>query len=120
MRLSFFFLVVITSPALADKDDLAKAVDARSDEAWRIAREIWGFAEPGYLESKSSTLPANTLQKAGFKVERGVAKIPTAFTATYGEGKPVIGILGEYDALPELAQDATPIRQPIEGGNGYG
>jgi len=120
MRLSLFIFLVIASPALADKDDLAKAVDARSDEAWRIAREIWGFAEPGYLESKSSTLLANTLQNAGFKVERGVAKIPTAFTATYGEGKPVIGILGEYDALPELAQDAVPVRQPIEGGNGYG
>src|SRR6187200_2289344 len=94
MRLSFFILLVIAGPALADKDDLAKAVEARSDDAWRVAREIWSFAEPGYLESKSSTLLANTLQNAGFKVDRGVAKIPTAFTATYGEGKPVIGILG--------------------------
>src|SRR5262245_21934370 len=120
MRFSFFIVLVIASPALADKDDLAKAVDARADEAWRVAREIWGFAEPGYLESKSSTLLANTLQNAGFKVERWVAKIPTAFTATYGEGKPVIGILGEYDALPELAQDVVPVRQPIESGSGYG
>jgi aminobenzoyl-glutamate utilization protein B len=59
-------------------------------------------------------------EKAGFKVERGVAKIPTAFTATIGSGKPVIAILGEYDALPELSQEPVPFRQPREGGNGYG
>ena len=53
-------------------------------------------------------------------MKRGVAGIPTAFTATFGEGKPVIGILGEYDALPELSQDAVPFRKPRDGGNGYG
>jgi len=121
----FILAVVVVTllfamPVRANKEDLYKAVDARSDSAWEMAKEIWGWAEPGYLEHKSATLLANTLQKAGFKVERGVAKIPTAFTATFGEGKPVIGILGEYDALPELAQDAVPVRQPAEGGNGYG
>jgi aminobenzoyl-glutamate utilization protein B len=104
----------------ADKDDLSKAVDAKADEAWHMANTIWGLAEPGYLERRSSKLIADSLEKAGFKVERGVAKIPTAFTATFGEGKPVIGILGEYDALPELSQAAVPFRRQTEFGNGYG
>jgi aminobenzoyl-glutamate utilization protein B len=113
-------LLVITLPARGDKGDLSKAVDARSDQAWEMATKIWGWAEPGYLEKKSSALLADAMEKAGFKVERGVAKIPTAFAATFGEGKPVIGILGEYDALPELAQDAEPVRQPRDNDNGYG
>jgi aminobenzoyl-glutamate utilization protein B len=76
-----------------------------------MAQKIWGWAEPGYQEKRSAALLAETLETAGFKVERGVAKIPTAFTATIGSGKPVIGILGEYDALPGLSQQAVPIRQ---------
>jgi aminobenzoyl-glutamate utilization protein B len=120
VTLIIFLSGVVVSPASAGKDDLAKTVDARSETAWQMAKDIWGWAEPGYQENKSATLLANTLEKAGFKIERGVAKIPTAFTATYGSGKPVIGILGEYDALPELSQDAVPFRHPIEGGNGYG
>src|SRR6476659_121260 len=110
-------LLVITLPARGDKDDLSRAVDARSDQAWEMAKQIWGWAEPGYLEKKSSALLADAMEKAGFKVERGVAKIPTAFTATFGQGKPVIGILGEYDALPGLSQSAVPERSPrVAGG----
>jgi aminobenzoyl-glutamate utilization protein B len=58
-------------------------------------------------------------EQAGFKIERGVAQIPTAFIATYGSGKPVIGILGEYDALPGLSQQAVPYRRPRRAA-GYG
>lgn len=112
------FLTVGT--AHGQKENLANAVDAHADSSWEMAKKIWDWAEPGYLEKQSSKLLADALEKAGFKVERGVAKIPTAFVATYGEGKPVIGILGEYDALPELAQDAVPFRKPKEGGTGYG
>jgi aminobenzoyl-glutamate utilization protein B len=115
--LTLFFAV---SSVHADKTDLSKSVDAKADDAWHMANTIWGLAEPGYLERRSSKLIADALEKAGFKVERGVAKIPTAFTATFGEGKPVIGILGEYDALPELSQAAMPFRKPTEFGNGYG
>ena len=118
--LSLSALLLITAIVRADKADVAEAVDAHAEPAWEMARKIWDFAEPGYLEKKSAALLADALANAGFKVERGVAKIPTAFTATFGEGKPVIGILGEYDALPELAQDAVPFRQPREGGTGYG
>jgi aminobenzoyl-glutamate utilization protein B len=111
---------VCVSSARADKADLAKSVDSHADSAWEMAKKIWDFAEPGYQEKQSSKLLADALEKAGFKVERGVAKIPTAITATFGEGKPVIGILGEYDALPELAQEAEPFRKVKEGGSGYG
>jgi aminobenzoyl-glutamate utilization protein B len=123
MRFVVTALLVVLSaamPAQAEKADLSKSVDAKADDAWHMANTIWTYAEPGYLEKRSSKLIADSLEKAGFKVERGVAKIPTAFVATFGEGKPVIGILGEYDALPELSQAAVPFRKPTEFGNGYG
>ena len=106
--------------AFAQKDKLPAAVDTHADVAWKMAGQIWEWAEPGYLETKSATLLADDLEKAGFKVDRGVVKIPTAFTATFGSGSPVIGILGEYDALPELAQEGVPFREIREGGTGAG
>jgi aminobenzoyl-glutamate utilization protein B len=119
-HLGLLSLALLPLTAFAQKDKLPAAVDAHAEAAWKQAQQIWEWAEPGYLETKSSKLLADDLEKAGFKVERGVAKIPTAFTATFGEGKPVIGILGEYDALPELAQEVLPFRQIREGGTGYG
>lgn len=88
----------------------------------RISDSIWSFAELGLQEYKSSKLLADTLEQAGFKVERGVAGMPTAFVASYGSGKPVIGILGEYDALPMISQKGRIARQEplIEGGPGHG
>lgn len=88
-----------------------------------IALQIWNYAEVGYKETKSSALLQQTLQENGFTVEAGVAGIPTAFVATYGNGKPVIGILAEYDALPGLSQEAIPEKKSIEGksaGHGCG
>ena len=73
-----------------------------------IALQIWNYAEVGYKEVKSAALLQKTLSDNGFDVKAGVAGIPTAFVATYGSGKPVIGILAEYDALPGLSQEATP------------
>lgn len=117
--------ILITFPAAAllsaePKAAMTAAIDARADEYWTIARQIWEYAEPGYQETKSSALLADTLEKAGFEVKRGVAAIPTAFVATAGSGKPVIGILGEYDALPGLAQEAQPEQMPRPSVNGYG
>lgn len=111
------------SPAIAQKTALSESVARRSDESWKAARAIWEFAEPGYQETKSSKLLADLLESHGFEVRRGVAEIPTAFTATFGSGAPVIGILGEYDALPGLSQDESPIRRPRDGvdcGHGCG
>ena len=104
-------LVVMTAPALAQKSQLSKSIEARDKQTWAAAKQIWNWAEPGYQESKSALLLSTMLQHAGFKVKRKVAGIPTAFTATYGTGKPVIGILGEYDALPGLSQKAVPYRE---------
>ena len=81
----------------------------------RIALQIWDFAEVGYKEVKSAQLLQKTLQENGFTVTSGVAEIPTAFVATFGTGKPVIGILAEYDALPGLSQEATTSKTPIPG-----
>ncbi|MFO0850496.1 MAG: hypothetical protein U0871_18350 [Gemmataceae bacterium] len=96
--LSVTALLLAAAPAVAQKEALAKSVDARAEASWALAKQIWDFAEGGYLEKRSSAALSEHLEKAGFKVERGVAGIPTAFVATFGSGKPVIGILGEYDA----------------------
>lgn len=114
-------IFLLPTRARADKADLIKSIKQRDKQTWEAALKIWNWAEPGYQESKSSALLADMLEKAGFKVERKVAGIPTAFTATFGSGKPVIGILGEYDALPGLAQQAVPYREPNEKSTqGYG
>jgi aminobenzoyl-glutamate utilization protein B len=90
-------------------------VRAHADATWAMARQIWEWAEVGYQEQKSSTLLADALESGGFRVERGVAGIPTAFVATIGSGQPVIGILGEFDALPGLSQQAEPVRHARPG-----
>jgi aminobenzoyl-glutamate utilization protein B len=103
-----------TSPCLAQKEALDESIRRREEQSWNAALKIWTWAEPGYQEKKSSPLLAGMLEDAGFEVERKVAGIPTAFCATYGAGKPVIGIVGEFDALPGLSQAAVPYRQPRE------
>jgi len=107
-------------PADETRDRVVAAIDKQAETSWQQALKIWEWAEPGYMESRSAKLLADAMQQAGAQVERGVAGIPTAFTATFGSGKPVIAILGEYDALPELAQEAVPFRKARLGGNGYG
>lgn len=85
-----------------------------------ISKQIWSNPELGYLETESSTLLQKTLQDAGFAVKSGVADIPTAFVAEYGQGSPVIGIMAEFDALPGVSQQAVPFREPVvEGGAGH-
>lgn len=86
-----------------------------------LSREIHDYAEVGYQEYRSSEALIRHLEENGFKVERGVAGIPTAFIARFGEGSPVIGIMAEYDALPGLAQETVPYRcAPECGGAGHG
>ena len=96
-------------------------VDAHAAEFKDTSKEIWGFAELGYHEQKSSALLQRDLKQAGFTIQAGVAHEPTGFIASYGSGKPVIAILGEFDALPGLSQDIIPTRKPlIQGGPGHG
>jgi len=81
-------------------------LDTKKELYSAIAQQIWGFAEMGYQEEKSAALLQQTLSNEGFRINKGVAGIPTAFIAEYGEGLPVIALLGEYDALPGLSQEA--------------
>ena len=86
-----------------------------------ISEAIWGFAEIGLEEKRSSALLKDMLKTEGFDVETGVAGMPTAFTATCGKGQPVIGIIAEYDALPGLSNHPVPYRNPVvEGEPGHG
>lgn len=86
-----------------------------------MSDSIWEFAELGLIEFKSSALLADELEKQEFKVERGIAGMPTAFIASWGNGKPVIGIMGEYDALPGLSQKRSSRKEPFEHGKpGHG
>ncbi len=80
-----------------------------------VADQLWEWAELGYLETKSSGLLQTTLANAGFEIDSGVGGIPTAFTATFGNGEPVIGIMGEFDALPGISQAAVPYAETLEG-----
>jgi aminobenzoyl-glutamate utilization protein B len=87
-----------------------------------ISDSIWHFAELGMQEYNSSALLVRTLSAEGFRVEAGVAGMPTSFVATWGSGPPVIGILGEYDALPMISQEGrVPVQDPvIDGAPGHG
>ena len=80
-----------------------------------VADQLWEWAELGYLEIQSSALLQNTLADAGFEIDSGIGGIPTAFTATFGSGEPVIGIMGEFDALPGISQAAVPYAETLEG-----
>lgn len=99
-------------------------VDTRAPALATTAKAIWDFAEVGFQETRSSGLLQGELEKAGFTVKAGVAGMPTAFVASFRNGKgPVIAVLAEFDALPGLAQEATPERAPIAGkaaGHGCG
>jgi len=98
-------------------DGMREFLANRAARDAEVARSIWDWAEVGYQETKSSALLQQELARAGFKVEAGVAGIPTAFVATAGSGGPVIAILAEFDALPGINQDDVPERSPIAGKN---
>ena len=98
--------------------EIIRAIENKKDLYTSAAQDIWGFAEVGYKEYKSSALLQKMLEAEGFKIEADVAGMPTAFVATAGSGKPVIAILGEYDALPGISQEAVPEHKPIPGQRG--
>ena len=111
-------LMFASAPALADNHggiDPVAAVEAESDRTARVAQQLWDLAELGYLETRTTALMQVELEAEGFRMETGIAGIPTAFVAEWGEGGPVIAILAEMDALPGINQSAAPTRDPIEG-----
>ena len=122
MKLRLFALLLLTPLSLLAQKKYAKAlasIDAKAEAYTDVAQQIWSWAELGYQEEKSSALLQSTLEDAGFTIEKGVAGIPTAFVATYDSGSPVIGIMGEYDALPGISQSAVPYKTPSETSSGH-
>jgi len=96
-------------------------VNRNEDMLVNIHQKIWELAEVGLQEIKTAKILTDILEKEGFKVEKAVAGMPSAFVATYGKGKPVIGIMGELDALPGISNKPVPRHEPlVEGGAGHG
>ena len=103
------------------KEEAVASIDNHKAELTNLSDQIWGFAETALRETRSSKLLADYAEKQGFQVKRGVAGMPTAFVASYGQGRPIIGILGEYDALPGISQKAQPVKEALQAGSaGHG
>jgi aminobenzoyl-glutamate utilization protein B len=107
--------------ATATKRAAVAAVEERARDLQDLADRVWAYAETALREHRSAAALADYAERQGFKVQRGVAGMPTAFIATYGSGRPVVGVMGEYDALPGLSQKADPVQQPlVAGAPGHG
>ena len=97
---------------------VSEVIDNKRDLIVRVSDEVFDFAEIGFHEFRTAKLYEEVLRQEGFAVEMGIAGMPTAFKASYGNGKPVVGFLAEYDALPELSQRGGCTRRiPADGEN---
>lgn len=114
-------LVALTALLAQDSGEMLRWMDDRAEKYGALSAKVWEFAEVGYKETRSAALLKEDLRAAGFTIQDDIGGIPTAFSATWGSGRPVIGILGEYDALPGLSQEAVAEKKPREeGGPGHG
>ncbi len=123
-------LLLSSSPLLAQKkapksdplkQSVQQTIEARFADMTQLSDQIWAFEEIAFQENQSSAALSAYAEQLGFKVTRGVGEIPTAFVAEYGSGAPIIGILGEFDALPGLSQNKVPFKSPLnEGAPGHG
>jgi aminobenzoyl-glutamate utilization protein B len=128
MKILFLPLIFFSTVLLAqktntstNKNSVINSVEKHQQELISLSDQIWGFAEIAMRENKSSKVLADYAEAQGFKVTRGVAEIPSAFIAEFGTGKPIIGILGEFDALPGLSQKAQPTKEAlVNGAPGHG
>jgi len=119
-RKSIGFITFVLISNIIVAEDIIHSINKHKHNFEDVALEIWEFAELGYQEIKSSNRLAESLENQGFKIEKGVAGIPTAFIAEFNNGGPVIGILGEFDALPGLAQTNSPFKEVINNSTGAG
>lgn len=104
-----------------NKEAVIATIDQKYQELTDLSDKIWSFEEIAFQETQSAKALADFAEAHGFTVKRGVAEIPTAFTAEFGSGSPVIGILGEFDALPGLSQQTVPHKAPLNPGSaGHG
>jgi aminobenzoyl-glutamate utilization protein B len=99
-----------------NKSAVLASVEKHQQELIKLSDQVWGFAETAMRETQSAKVLADYAEAQGFKVTRGVAAIPTAFIAEFGSGKPIIGVLGEFDALPGLSQKAQPVKEALKAG----
>lgn len=122
MKISIFLLVgLIYFNVYSQKNhmDILSSIDDKKMQYEMAAKSIWDLAEMGYQENESSSILQEILKEEGFVIINGVAGIPTAFEASFGSGSPEIAILGEYDALPGLSQQATPYKISNNGKAGH-
>jgi aminobenzoyl-glutamate utilization protein B len=105
-------------PPAGSKKAAAARVEAQRAPLIGLSERIWEYAETALQEERSAKALADYAERHGFKVDRGLAGMPTAFVASYGEGRPVIAIMGEYDALPGISQKASAVKEPFEAGAG--
>ena len=122
MKNSIFLLVgLIYFNVYSQKNhmDILSSIDDKKMQYEMAAKSIWDLAEMGYQENESSSILQEILKEEGFVIVNGVAGIPTAFEASFGSGSPEIAILGEYDALPGLSQQATPYKISNNGKAGH-
>jgi aminobenzoyl-glutamate utilization protein B len=118
-KLLFLFTLLSFTSLAQSKKQIIEDIQKKQADYSAMAMSIWGFAEVGYKEFKSTEILQSALKKEGFTVIPGVAGMPTAFEASFGSGQPVIGILGEYDALPGLSQAAKPEKVSLNGKAGH-
>lgn len=112
---------VAAGASVKKKDEAVASIERHKAEIINLSDQVWAFAETALLETRSAKALADYAEEQGFAVERGVAGLPTAFVASYGAGRPVIGVLGEYDALPGLSQKAQPVKEALQPGSpGHG
>lgn len=99
-----------------------KEIETKSAEILNASDEIWGCAETAFREDQSMKILCDLLRAEGFQVEENLADVKTAFKGTFGSGKPVIGILGEYDALSGLSQEPCAVEKHAvnDGAPGHG
>jgi aminobenzoyl-glutamate utilization protein B len=124
----FFLALLLLLPGFLQSQNLTKnkkqllqSIENHEANLIEISDKIWNLAETAFEETASAKILADYAEKQGFTVVRGVAGMPTAFVATYGSGKPVISVLGEFDALPGISQKALPTKSPlVEGAAGHG
>ncbi|MFI5335370.1 MAG: amidohydrolase [Opitutales bacterium] len=115
LALLVLFASGLSAGAQTTKPEVLRRIDENKGAYEDIALKIWSYAETGFHETKSSALLQAQLQKEGFTVQAGVAEMPTAFVANYGSGHPVIALVGEFDALPGVSQEAVPERRERPG-----
>ena len=115
------FMPIYGQSKKAIKKDLQASIERQKDKLIDISYAIWEAAETSLEEFTSSKILMDYARENGFEVTENIADIPTAFTASYGSGKPIIGILGEFDANAGISQKLQPYKEArIKGAAGHG